>query len=116
MSQTAISEKIQEGLAKIGNGLKTFREQVYQEDEEKFAYRLSIYSSIKYTKEDIKNMESGNASSIQLWIGAWLLLQTWDVISEASLAKPLLFLASQKELEKMDKFKDKDKKVNNERQ
>ena len=107
MSQTAIGEKINDGLIKIGEGLKRFREQVYQENEIKFAIRLSNYSGTPYSSEDIKTMEAGGHADIHLWVGAWLFLQTWDVISEASLAKPLLFLASQKELEQMDKFKDK---------
>lgn len=107
MSQNAISEKIFEGLAKIGAGLKRFREQAYQEDEAEFAIRLSSYSGIQYTADDINSMEVGGSASVQLWVGVWLFLQAWDVISEASLAKPLLFLASQKELDTMDKFKDK---------
>ena len=107
MSQTAIGEKINDGLIKIGEGLKRFREQAYQENEIKFAQRLSNYSGIAYSSEDIKAMEAGGEAGISLWVGTWLFLQTWDVISEASLAKPLLFLASQKELEQMDKFKDK---------
>lgn len=93
-------DKIKDYLKKMGNLLSQQREIISQKNHDDFAILLNEFCDLKFTAEDLVNMENGislneqkNSISIEKWLCIWLYFQNIENILEGYDISEMIYLA-----------------------